>query len=162
MIYYILLMILSILLIVVQSTITDIIFSNYFIFEISLVIVIYAGFHFDLIKGTVLAFIIGLCVDCVGGSVLGLYAFVYIIAFWSSFFVSDLLDTEKTHVIIFFSFFCALLKQVILTLFYYLAFNINLFLNTYYMILTQALVISLIAPLLFYLMDRSGIFLYEN
>lgn len=155
-------MILSILLIVVQSTITDIIFSNYFIFEISLVIVIYAGFHLDLIKGTVLAFIIGLCVDCVGGSVLGLYAFVYIIAFWSSFFVSDLLDTEKTHVIIFFSFFCALLKQVILNLFYYLAFNINLFLNTYYMILTQALVISLIAPLLFYLMDRSGIFLYEN
>lgn len=162
MLYYILLLILSILLIVLQSTITDVIFSNCFIFEMSIVVVIYAGFHLDLIKGTVLAFILGLLVDCVGGSVLGLYAFVYSIAFWFSFFISDLLDTEKIHVVIFFSFFCALLKEIILNIFYYLAFNINLFLNTYYIIFTQALVISLIAPLLFYLMDRTGIFLYEN
>lgn len=162
MIYYILLLILSILVIVLQSTITDVIFSNCFIFEMSLVVVIYTGFHLDLIKGTALAFLIGLFMDCVGGSVLGVYAFIYILTFWASFFVSDLLDTEKTHVIIFFSFFCILVKEILLNIFYYLAFNISLFLNTYYFMITQALVISLLTPLLFYLMDRTEIFLYEN
>ena len=162
MIYYILLLILSILVIVLQSTITDVIFSNCFIFEMSLVVVIYTGFHLDLIKGTALAFLIGLFMDCVGGSVLGVYAFIYILTFWTSFFVSDLLDTEKTHVIIFFSYFCILVKEILLNIFYYLAFNISLFLNTYYFMITQALVISLLTPLLFYLMDRTEIFLYEN
>ncbi len=162
MIYYILLLILSVFLIVVQSMITDIIFSNYFMFEISLVIVIYAGFHLDLIKGTAMAFLLGLFVDCVGGAVLGLYSFVYIIVFWLSFFISDLLDTEKTHVVIFFSFFCVLLKDIMLNTFYYMVYNINLFLRTYDIIFTQALVIGLVAPLIFYLMDRTGIFLYEN
>lgn len=162
MIYYILLLISSVFLIVLQSMITDVIFSNYFMFEMSLVIVIYAGFHLDLIKGTVMAFLLGLFVDCVGGAVLGLYPFLYIIVFWSSFFISDLMDTEKTHVVIFFSFFCVLLKEIMLNTFYYMAYNINLFLNTYYIIFTHALVISLVAPLIFYLMDRTGIFLYEN
>lgn len=162
MIYYILLLILSVFLIVVQSMITDIIFSNYFMFEISLVIVIYAGFHLDLIKGTAMAFLLGLFVDCVGGAVFGLYSFVYIIVFWLSFFISDLLDTEKTHVVIFFSFFCVLLKDIMLNTFYYMVYNINLFLRTYDIIFTQALVIGLVAPLIFYLMDRTGIFLYEN
>jgi rod shape-determining protein MreD len=162
MLYYLLLLILSILLIVLQSMITDVIFSNYFVFELSLVVVIYAGFHLDLIKGTVLAFFLGFVLDCVGGSVPGLFAFVYIIVFWCSFFISDLLDTEKKHVIIFFSFLCALLKEIILNIFYYLVFDINLLLNMHYIIFIQALVISIIAPLFFYLIDRTGIFLYEK
>ena len=162
MLYYLSLPILSILLIVLQSTITDVIFSNYFAFEMSLVVVIYAGFHLDLIKGTILAFFLGFVLDCVGGSVLGLFAFIYIIVFWCSFFISDLLDTEKTHVIVFFSFFCAFLKEIILNIFYYLAFDIKLLLNVYFIIFMQALVIGLVAPLFFYLMDRTGIFFYEK
>jgi len=50
MLYYLLLPILSILLIVLQSTVTDLIFSGRFIFEISLIVVVYAGFRLDLIK----------------------------------------------------------------------------------------------------------------
>jgi rod shape-determining protein MreD len=128
----------------------------------SLVVVIYAGFHLDLIKGTILAFFLGFVLDCVGGSVLGLFTFIYIIVFWCSFFISDLLDTEKTHVIVFFSFFCAFLKEIILNIFYYLVFDIKLLLNVYFIIFMQALVIGLIAPLFFYLMDRTGIFSYEK
>jgi rod shape-determining protein MreD len=162
MLYYLSLPILSILLIVLQSTITDVIFSNYFVFEMSLVVVIYAGFHLDMVKGTILAFILGFILDCVGGSVLGLFAFIYIIVFWCSFFISDLLDTEKTHVIVFFSFLCAFLKGIILNIFYYLVFDIKLLLNMYFIIFMQALVIGLVTPLFFYLMDRTGIFSYEK
>ncbi|MDI6741829.1 MAG: hypothetical protein QMD11_03730 [Smithella sp.] len=79
MIYYLTLPVLSILLIAMQSIITDIIFSNRFVFEISLMAVIYAGFRLDLIRGVVLAFIIGLMFDYIGGVLPGLSAFVYMI-----------------------------------------------------------------------------------
>ena len=89
MLYYLLLPFLSILLIVLQSTITDIIFSGRLVFEISLIVVIYAGFRLDLIRGTILAFILGFVFDCVAGSVLGLFTLIYVIVFLFSFFISD-------------------------------------------------------------------------
>jgi rod shape-determining protein MreD len=162
MLYYLLLPILSVLLIVIQSTVTDLIFSGRFMFEMSLIVVIYAGFRLDLIKGTVLAFVFGFVFDCIGGSVPGVGAFIYIIVFLFSFFVSDWLDTEKTHVIIFFSFLCAFLKEIMLNLFYYLAFGVNALSGVYEIVFLQALVIGLFAPLFFYLMDRAEIFVYEK
>jgi rod shape-determining protein MreD len=77
MLYYFSLPIFSILLIVVQSTITDVIFANHFIFEISLVVVIYAGFHLDIIKGTMLALTLGIVQDCIAGSVLDYSRLLY-------------------------------------------------------------------------------------
>lgn len=162
MLYYLLLPILSVLLIVIQSTVTDLIFSGRFMFEMSLIVVIYAGFRLDLIKGTVLAFVLGFVFDCINGSVPGVLAFIYIIVFLFSFFVSDWLDTEKTHVIIFFSFLCAFLKEIILNLFYYLAFGVNALPDVYGGVFLQSLVVGLFAPLFFYLMDRAGIFAYEK
>ena len=162
MLYYLSLPILSILLIVLQSMITDIVFSNRLVFEVSLLVVIYAGFRLDLIKGTALALILGFIFDCVSGSVLGVFALIYIIVFWGSFYISDWLDTEKTHVIVFFSFLCSFLKEIILNFFYYLAFDINVLINVYFIILIQSLIIGLLAPLFFYWMDRTGILLYEE
>jgi rod shape-determining protein MreD len=162
MLYYLSLPFLSILLVILQSTITDIIFSGRLVFELSFIVVIYAGFRLDLIKGIILAFVFGFVFDCVGGSVPGLFAFIYMIIFLFSFFVSDWLDTGKAHVIVFFSFFCAFLKEIILNLFYYMAFNINVLMNVSFVFFIQALIISLFAPLLFYLMDRAEIFIYEK
>jgi len=162
MLYYLSLPFLSILLIVFQTIITDIIFSNSFVFEMSLVVVIYAGFRLDLIKGTFLALVLGLVFDFVSGSVPGILAFIYMIIFLFSFFVSDWLDTEKTHIIVFFGFFCAVLKEIMLNMFYYFAFNINVLMNVRSVVLIQILVIGLLAPLFFSLMDRTGILLYEK
>ncbi len=162
MLYYLSLPFLSVLLIVLQTMITDIFFSNRFMFEMSLVVVIYAGFRLDLIKGTVLSFILGLVFDFVSGSVPGGVALIYIIVFLNSYFVSEWLDTEKTHVIVIFGLLCALLKEMMLNLFYYIAFNINVLTNVSSVIFIQALVIGLLAPLFFSLMDRTGILLYEK
>lgn len=162
MLYYISLPFFSILLIIVQSTITDIIFSNYFVFEISIVVVIYAGFHLDIIKGTILALILGVVLDCVGGSVLGVFAFIYMNVFWFSFFASDFIDTEKTHIIVFFSVFCVVLKGMILNSFHYLVFDAKFTWDSFLIVFIQALVIGLIAPVFFYLMDRSGVLSYEK
>jgi len=160
MLYYLSLPFLSILLIALQSTIADVIFSDQLVFELSLIAIIYAGFHLDLIKGVILALVLGFVLDYFGGSVPGLFTFIYIVIFLCSFFISDWLDTEKIYVIAFFSFFCALLKEIILIIFYYLAFKIDLLMNTYFIIFVQALIIGLFAPLFFHLMSRAEVFFY--
>jgi len=160
MLYYLSLPFLSILLIALQSTIADVIFSDRLVFELSLIVIIYAGFHLDLIKGVILALVLGFVLDCFGGSVPGLFTFIYIVIYLCSFFISDWLDTEKIYVIAFFSFLCAFLKEIILILFYYLAFKIDLLINAYFIIFMQALIIGLFAPLFFYLMSRAEVFFY--
>lgn len=162
MLYYLSLPFFLILFIALQLTVSDIIFSGRLAFEASLVVVIYAGFHLDIIRGVVLAFILGLILDCVGGAVPGLSALVYVMIFLCSFFISDWLDTEKIYVIAFFSFFCALAKELILTLFYYLTFKIDMSMNSYSVLFMQALIIGMFAPVFFYLMTRLEVFLYEK
>jgi rod shape-determining protein MreD len=160
MLYYLLLPFLSILLIAVQSTVTDIIFSERLVFEISLIVVIYAGFRLDIIRGAVLAFVLGFVFDCVSGSVPGLFSFIYIIIFLCSFFISDWLDTEKIYVIACFSFLCAFVKEIMLISFYYLVFKIDMSMNSYFIFFMQALIIGLFAPLFFYLMAHLEVFPY--
>ncbi len=84
---------------------------NSFVFEVSLIIIIYAGFRFEMIKGLLLAFYLGFILDLIGGSVPGVLALAYIMIFLCSFFISDLLDTGKNHVIVLFSFICVFLKD---------------------------------------------------
>jgi len=55
----------------------------------------------------------------------------------------------KAHVILLFSLLCAFLKEIILNMFYYLAFNVNALPDVYGTIMLQALVIGLFAPLFF-------------
>jgi len=162
MFHYLLLLILSLLLIVLQSTVTDIVFSNYFVFEVSLIIIIYAGFRFEMIKGLLLAFYLGFILDLIGGSVPGVLALAYIMIFLCSFFISDLLDTGKNHVIVLFSFICVFLKETMLQTFYFLVFDIRMRPDIFSLILIQSFVVGLVAPVVFHLIDRTGIFLYEK
>ena len=126
MIYYLLWPFLSILLIVLQNTVADIIFSGRLVLEISLVVVIYAGFRFNLIKGAISAFILGLVFDCIAGSALGLFALIYVIVFLFSFFMSARLVIEKSYFIALFTLICTFLEEFIVILFYNLAYGFEL------------------------------------
>ncbi len=99
MIYYLLLPFLTILLVVLQTTLADILFSGWLTLELSLVVVIYAGFRLDLVKGIILAFVMGFVFDCVSGSVLGLFTLIYLLIFMFSFFVSLRIASEKFYFI---------------------------------------------------------------
>jgi rod shape-determining protein MreD len=160
MLYYLSLPFLSILLVVLQTTIADIIFSGRLVVELSLIAVIYAGFRLDLIRGSILAFILGFVFDCVAGSVQGLFTFIYVVIFLGSFFASFRLGTEKMYIIALFSFICAFLEELIVSLFYYLAFKFNILTNIPFVFLPQALIIGLFAPVFFYLMRRVEVFFY--
>ena len=158
--YYLLLPILSIILVVVQIAIADIIFSGRIVIELSMIVIIYAGYRLDLIRGSVLAFVLGFVFDCLAGSVLGLYTFIYILIFLFSFFLSASLATQKMHFIAIFGLICASLEELIIFVFYNAAYGFNILNNTILTFLPQALIISLLAPVLFYLMRRVEVFIY--
>ncbi|NTW78247.1 MAG: rod shape-determining protein MreD [Syntrophaceae bacterium] len=81
----------------------DIIFSGTMILELSIIMLVYAGFRFDLVKGSISAFVLGFVFDCISGSVLGLFALIYVLIFLFSFFVSAMLMTEKMFLIALFA-----------------------------------------------------------
>ncbi len=160
MIYYLLLPFLSIILVVLQISIADVLFSGRLILEISLIVVIYAGFRLDIIKGLTLAFILGFVYDCLAGSVLGLFTSIYVVIFLCSFLVSMGLSTEKMYFIALFSLFCSFLKEILVILFYNYAYGLDILKKTPLIFIPQAVLISLLAVLFFYLMHRTEGFLY--
>jgi cell shape-determining protein MreD len=160
MLFYLLLPFLSVLLVVIQTTIADMLFSGRLVIEISLIVVIYAGFRFDLIRGTAFSFILGFIFDCIAGSVVGLFTFIYVVIFLCSFVASFLMDTKKMYLVAFFCFFCAVLEETIVTLFYKFILNFDIFASVFFVFLPQALVVGLLAPVFFYLMYRVEVFFY--
>jgi rod shape-determining protein MreD len=162
MVYYLFLPFLSILLIVLQNMVADIIFSGSVIVELSVIVLVYAGFRFDLIKGSISAFILGFVFDCICGSALGLFTLIYVLIFLFSFFVSATLITEKMFLIALFTFFCALMEEFIVVLFYNLFYGFDMFHNTPAAFLLQALIVGLLAPVFFYLMRKVEVFFYDK
>ena len=160
MIYYLLLPVLSILLVVLQTSIADILFSGRLVLEISLIALIYSGFRLDLIKGLIMALILGFVYDCLSGSVLGLFTFIYMVIFLCSFFISIIFSTEKLYFIALFSFICSFLEEILGILFYNLAYGLDIVKTTPLISFSRALLISLLAVLFFYLLHRTEGFLY--
>lgn len=162
MIYYLLCPLLSILLIVLQNTIADVIFSGRVFLEVSIIAVIYTGFRFELVRGAISAFILGFVFDCISGSVTGLFTLIYLMVFLISFFMSARLAVEKYHLIAFFALFCDLFKEIIIVLFYRLTYNFEMLHNAPVFILLQALIVGLLAPVFFYLMRTVEAFFYDR
>jgi rod shape-determining protein MreD len=160
MVYYLLLPFCSIILVVFQTTIADIIFSGRLVIELSIIVIIYAGYRLDLIRGSVLAFALGFVFDCLAGSVLGLFTFAYVLVFLLSFFVSASLTTEKIHFIAIFALICVVLEEFVIFLFYNLAYGFDVLHIIPLIFLPQALIVGLLAPVFFYLMRRIEVFFY--
>jgi rod shape-determining protein MreD len=162
MIYYLLVPVLSILLVVLQTSIADILFSGGFVLEVSLIALIYAGFRLDLIKGLTLALILGFVYDCLSGSVLGLFTFIYMVIFLGSFFISIMFATEKLYFIALFSFICSFLEEILVILFYNLAYGLDIVKITPLTGFFRAVLLSLVTVLFFYILHRAEGFLYGN
>lgn len=132
------------------------------VFDLSLIVVIYAGFRLDLVRGSFLAFVLGFVFDCVAGSVQGLFTFIYVIIFLFSFFASGRLAAEKMYIIALFGFLCAFLEDLMVILFYHLVFKFDILVNVYLVLIPKTLIVGLLAPVFFYMMRRVEVFFYER
>jgi rod shape-determining protein MreD len=159
MIYYLFLPIFALLLLVFQTTFLNLFFMGKIGLEISLIVVIYAGFYLDEIKGGILAIILGFFLDCISGSAAGIFTFFYVGIFFISKIISFRVYAESEAFIMIFTFFCALLEGLFIVLLYKIGFGLNIFADVIKTFLPQALIAGVLRPAVFTmlnLLERKG------
>jgi hypothetical protein len=122
--------------------------------ELSLILVIYIGFKFDIIRGGILSLIIGFLRDCITFSISGLYTLLYLIIFLISMLASYRISPGKPAFIMIFTFICALVEGMIIALFYPLLYGGHISLHTILFYIPQALIVSCLSPVLFRAFNR--------
>lgn len=159
MIYYLFLPVFSLLLVIFQTTILDLFFMGRIGLELSLALVVYAGFYMDITKGGILSFLLGFFLDCITGSASGLYAFVYVMIFLLCRVVSMRVYIGGFIFIMGFTFICAFSEGLAIILIYKFFFGVDMFYDVSRVFLPQALVIGVLSPALFTIFGRFEVLL---
>ena len=147
--YYIALPFFSLALIVSQMMIEDIVFSGKIALELSLIVVIYSGFRFDVLRGGILSFILGFIHDCLTCSLSGLYTLIYVLVFLISKLASLRISPGKPLLIMSFTLVCALFEGMMVILFHPLLYEGGISTHAILAYLPQILIISILSPVLF-------------
>lgn len=155
---YVYLLFFGMILIGLQTMIANLFFSGKLVVEISLLMVLYAGFNLTWVKGSIFCFIIGFLLDCFMGSVSGLFALIYLAFFLLAKFVSPRVYAEKIPFIMIFVGLCSLLEGMLVILFYRLAFGLDKLQHIWDVFLPQAIIVGLLAPSFFALFRRLKVF----
>ena len=121
--------------------------------ELSLILVIYAGFRMKMLPGAFLSFLLGFFLDCMMGSISGLFALIYVCIFFISVSLSLRVYAEQVRLIMIFSFLCAILEGLMVVLFFKIIYDINNFDNIFRVFIPQALMLGALSPLFFKLFN---------
>jgi rod shape-determining protein MreD len=162
MITYILLPLLLLLLVIVQITVLDLFTLGWVGMEISLVVVIYCGFHLDALRGCMIALLLGFFLDCLTSAIFGLYTFLYILIFYLSMFVAGKIYAEKSSLIAFFTGFCTLLEGLIIVLLYLFLLGADILYAIPKIFIPKAILLGLLSPFLFHIFHRFEASLHAN
>ncbi|MEA3487518.1 MAG: hypothetical protein U9R20_07660 [Thermodesulfobacteriota bacterium] len=154
MIYYLLLPVFSLLLLAIQVTVFDILFFGKTGLEISLILVVYAGFYLSIIRGIALAFVLGFLLDCITGVVPGFFVLSYVLIFLISKGASLKIYARGMVFTMGFIFVCVLLEKFLIILMYRGLYGINVFYDILSISLLQAVVAGVFAPAFFVLFHR--------
>ncbi len=129
--------------------IEDIVFSGRIAVELSLIVVIYSGFRFDVLRGGILSFILGFIHDCLTCSLSGLYTLIYVLVFLISKLASLRISPGKPFLIISFTFVCAMFEGMMVVLFYPLLYGDGISTHAITSYIPQILIVSALSPILF-------------
>ena len=151
---YIFLAFLGLLLVIFQTTLSNLLFSGEMVLEMSLIVVIHAGFRHDLLKGCLISFIIGVFLDCFMGSVSGLFALFYIVTFFMTKYFSRNIYAERAAFLMVYISFCVLLAGVTVTAFYKFAYDVDKFHHLWDVFFPQTVLLALLGPLLLKLLCK--------
>jgi rod shape-determining protein MreD len=162
MIYYLLLPLLLLLLVIIQITVLDIFALRWLGMEISLIVVIYSGFHLSSLRGGLLSFVLGFFLDCLTSAIFGLYTFLYIVLFYFSMIVAGKVYAEKPVFIASFTGLCTLLEGLAIVLLYRFFFGADILYAIPKIFIPQAVVLGLLSPLFFHLFQCFEAFLHAR
>jgi rod shape-determining protein MreD len=154
MIYYVAVFVLSILLVVFQSTALDLLFLGKIRLELTLIVVIYGGLYMDAVKGGLLSLLLGFLLDSMTGVMPGFYTFIYLAVFAVTHLISYRVYPEGIPIIILLTFLCSLAEGIIIMFIYRMGFGIDAFKEIFDTYVLQSLVVAVVAPACFTLLHR--------
>ncbi len=160
MIYYVLMPIFSLLLLIFQVSFLDLLFFGKIGIEISLIVVIYAGFHLSIAKGGSLAFLMGFIFDSITGSITGFHTFFYVLVFLIARLTSRRVYSEGTFFIVLFAFAASIAEGVFLSLIYIVIYNVENFTKIMWIFVIQSIIAGFLSPAVFLLLDKVESVLY--
>lgn len=160
MIYYIIMPIFALLLLIFQVSFLDLLFFGKIGIEISLIVVIYAGFHLSIERGGVLAFVLGFIFDCITGSITGFHTFYYVVVFLVSRVVSRRVYSESTFFIVLFALAASLAEGALLSLIYRVVYGIDGYMKILGIFVFQSIIAGFVSPAVFLLLDKVQDVLY--
>ncbi len=159
MIFYLLLPVFSLLLLTIQITVFDIFFLGKIAPEISLILVIYAGFYLGVGRGSALSVVMGFFMDCMTGVVPGLFVFVYLLIFLISSVISLRVYAGGAIFTASFTCVCVLFERALIILMYKTVYGMNVLYDMLNISLFQAVVTGVLAPVFFVLFRRLEVWL---
>ncbi len=162
MIYYLLLPLALLILVVVQTTILDVFTLGWISMEVSLVVVIYAGFHLDALRGGILSLMLGFFLDCLTSAIFGLYLFLYCLIFCLSMLVAGRAYAGNPLLIASFTGICTMLEGLVIVLLYHFVFGADILAAIPKVFLPQAALLGLLSPLVFRFFDRFEVFFHAE
>lgn len=146
------------LLVVLQITLPGLFLPGGIGIPFSMIVVIYAGFHLGVLRGGLLSFLLGFFLDCLTGAIFGLHTFFYVLIFLFARTFSERVYGEKPALIALYSGFCALLEGLLIVVLYRLVFGIDILYEIPRTFVPQSLLVVLLSPFCFALLDRLGVF----
>jgi len=160
MIHYLLFPMLLLLLVIVQLTILELFSFGWIGIEISLIVVVYLGFHLDALRGGLLSLLLGFFLDCLTSAIFGLYMFLYVLIFFISNHVGGKIYAGKPAMIASFTALCTILEGLVIVLFYRFVFGADILDAIPKIFIPQAVVVGCLSPLFFILLQRFEVFLH--
>ena len=160
MIYYVLMPIFSLLLLIFQVSFLQLLFFGKIGIEISLVVVIYAGFHLSVAKGGSLAFVMGFIFDCITGSVTGFHTFFYVAVFLVARLTSRRVYSEGTFFIVLFAFAASIAEGFFLGMIYFAIYDVEIFTKIMWIFIIQSIIAGFLSPSVFLILDKMERVLY--
>ncbi len=137
-----------------QVTFFDILFIGALRVELSLVLVIFAGFRVSIPKGGLLAFALGFCLDALVGTIPYFYLTMYMLMFAIAKILSLRMYAEHNIVIMLVTALASLCEGGLMVLVFRYFYESDMGLGVVWPILVQALILGGISPLLFSIFDR--------
>lgn len=154
MIYFLTVPVFSLVLVVFQTSFLEAVLPDNIGVEITLLCVIYAGFYLDALKGAYASFFLGLMMDCLTAPVSGIFSLIYVLIFFIAMQVAPRVYKSKVVFVIVFTFLCAALEALMLTIIYELIFGVSMLKATLAFYLPQAVIMGLLGPGFFSLFCR--------
>jgi len=153
--YFLSLWLFSFLTLIVQVTLFDLLFHGTVVLELTMILVIYAGFKLDVTRGGILTFMIGLLYDAIAGIIPGLFIVIYMLIFFVAQGISDKVRVENSVLIMGFTCMSTFLEGVMIFFIYEVLLDIHLSKLLFVQVFVpQAVVLSILAPMLFSLFHR--------